>query len=243
MLLARKRIRRYLDKDSEIEIVAECSNGKDAIESIKKLNPQLVFLDVQMPEIDGFNVLESAGSDNPPTFIFVTAHDQFAIKAFEVNAFDYLLKPFSEERLEATLKRVKEQIKKQENQTTEERLLTLLNELKSETQYLNRLTIKDKGKIIFAAIEDIEFIEAQGNYLEINTGIKHLIRMRLHQLEAKLNPQKFVRVHRSIIVNIDRIKEMQPLFNGDQTIIMQSGRKLIMSRNHRDKLKFLLGNF
>lgn len=243
MLLARKRMRRYLSKDSEIEIVAECSNGLEAIEAIKNLTPQLVFLDVQMPETDGFNVLDSVEKDNPPTFIFVTAHDQFAIKAFEVNAFDYLLKPFSEERLENTLKRAKEQIKKHENLTTEERLLTLLSELKSGTSYINRLTIKDRGKIIFVAVDEIESIEAQGNYLEVDTGVTHLIRMRLHQLEAKLNPNKFVRVHRSTIVNIDRIKEMHPLFNGDQMIIMQSGKKLTMTRNYRDKLKTLLGNF
>ena len=236
-------MRRYLSKDSEIEIVAECSNGLEAIEAIKNLTPQLVFLDVQMPETDGFNVLDSVEKDNSPTFIFVTAHDQFAIKAFEVNAFDYLLKPFSEERLENTLKRAKEQIKKHENLTTEERLLTLLSELKSGTSYINRLTIKDRGKIIFVAVDEIESIEAQGNYLEVDTGVTHLIRMRLHQLEAKLNPNKFVRVHRSTIVNIDRIKEMHPLFNGDQMIIMQSGKKLTMTRNYRDKLKTLLGNF
>lgn len=236
-------MRRYLNKDSEIEIIAECSNGQEAIEAIKRLSPQLVFLDVQMPETNGFNVLETIGSDNPPTFIFVTAYDQFAIKAFEFNAFDYLLKPFSKERLETTLKRAKEQIKKQENLTTEDRLLTLLSEFKNRTNYINRLTIKDRGKIIFVGVDEIEAIEAQGNYLEIDTGTTHLIRMRLHQLEAKLNPNKFIRIHRSTIVNIDRIKEMHPLFNGDQIIIMQSGKKHTMSRNYRDKLKSLLGNF
>lgn len=243
MLLARKRMRRYLSKDSDIEIVAECSNGQEAIEAIKEYNPQLVFLDVQMPETDGFDVLAAVDAQHPPTFIFVTAHDQFAIKAFEVNAFDYLLKPFSVERLETTLKRAKAQIKKQENLTTENRLLMLLSELKSGTQYLNRLTIKDRGKIIFVSIDEVEVIEAQGNYLEVDTGVTHLIRMRLHQLESKLDPEKFIRIHRSTIVNIDRIKEMHPLFNGDQTILMQSGKKLTMTRNYRDKLKSLLGNF
>lgn len=243
MLLARKRMRRYLSNDSEIEIVGECSNGKEAVESIKTLNPQLVFLDVQMPEIDGFNVLESVDWLNPPTFILVTAYDQFALKAFEVNAFDYLLKPFSEDRLKATLIRAKEQIQKQQDQNSESQLLNLLDKLKSINQYISRLTIKDKGKIIFVSVDEIEFIEAEGNYLEINTGIAHLIRMRLHHLEAKLNPNKFIRIHRSTIVNIDCIKEMQPLFNGDQTIIMKSGKKLTMSRNYREKLKSLLGNF
>ncbi|NJM53185.1 MAG: response regulator [Blastocatellia bacterium] len=178
-------MRRYLSKDSEIEIVAECSNGLEAIEAIKNLTPQLVFLDVQMPETDGFNVLDSVEKDNSPTFIFVTAHDQFAIKAFEVNAFDYLLKPFSEERLENTLKRAKEQIKKHENLTTEERLLTLLSELKSGTNYINRLTIKDRGKIVFVAVEEIESVEAQGNYLEVDTGVTHLIRMRLSSIGSQ----------------------------------------------------------
>lgn len=244
MLLARKRIRRYLSKDSDIEIIAECSNGQEAIEAIQELKPHLVFLDVQMPEKDGFKVLESVDTEHSATFIFVTAYDQFAIKAFEVNAFDYLLKPFSEERLETTLKRAKQQIQKQEELPTEERILTLLAELKGENQYLSRLTVKERGKIIFVPIDELDYIEAQGNYLELDRGnCSHLIRMRLHQLEAKLDPNKFVRIHRSTIVNIDRIKEMHPLFNGDQTIIMQSGKKLTMTRNYRDKLKSLLGNF
>lgn len=244
MVLARKRIRRYLDKDSDIEIVAECANGKEALEAIHQLQPQLVFLDVQMPEKDGFNVLESIDPLNAPTFIFVTAYDQFAIKAFEVNAFDYLLKPFSEERIVNTLLRAKKKIHSQKTLPTEERLLNLLYELKETNQYLSRLTVKERGKIIFVPVEELDFIEAQGNYLAIDRGeVSHLIRMRLHQLESKLDPEKFVRIHRSTIINIDRIKEMQPLFNGDQTVIMKSGKKLTMTRNYRDRLKFLLGNF
>jgi two-component system, LytTR family, response regulator len=243
MLLARKRIRRYLSKDSEIEIVGECENGIQAVEAFQKFKPQLVFLDVQMPENDGFDVLEAISKDDPPTIIFVTAHDQFAIRAFEVNAFDYLLKPFSVERLESTLKRAKEQIKKQDAETAEDRLMTLLSELKGERKYLKRLTVKDRGKIIFVGVDEIDFIEAQGNYLELDLGdTKHMIRMRLHQIEAKLNPREFVRIHRSTIVNIDRIKEMHPLFNGDQAIVMKSGKKLTMTRNYRDRLKALLGD-
>lgn len=242
MLLARKRIRRYLSKDSEIEIVGECNNGQEAIEAVEKLKPQLVFLDVQMPESDGFEFVEAIGKENLPTIIFVTAHDKFALRAFEVNAFDYLLKPFSAERLEATLKRAKEQIFKKDVVPTE-KLLTLISELKIEDQYLKRITVKERGKIIFVAIDEIDFIEAQGNYLQLGTNeTSHLIRMPLHQLEAKLNPQQFVRIHRSTIVNIDRIREMHPLFNGDQTVIMKSGKKLTMTRNYRDKLKILLGN-
>ena len=243
MQLARKRIRRYLSKDPEIEIIGECDNGQQAIEVFTNLKPQLVFLDVQMPETDGFQFIEAIDANDLPTIIFVTAFDQFAIQAFEVNAFDYLLKPFSLERLETTLNRAKATILKQDNALMDERLLTLLNELKGGEKYLRRITVKDGGKITFVETDELEFIEAQGNYLELNIGKRsHLIRMRLHQLEAKLDGQKFVRIHRSTIVNIDRIKEMQPLFNGDQSVIMKSGKKLKMTRNHRDNLMNILEN-
>ena len=246
MALARRRIRRYLKKDSEIEIIGECTNGQEAITAIKELNPDLVFLDVQMPETDGFNVLNSIseGNQSMPTVIFVTAYDQFAIRAFEVNAFDYLLKPFSVERLEKTLERAKEQIRKQDNLTSDEKLLSLLTELKEETKYLRRVAVKEKGKIIFVPTDEIDFIEAQGNYLQLDMGNhSHLIRMRLHLLEQKLDATKFVRIHRSTIINIDRVKEMHPLFNGDQTVIMKSEKRLTMTRNYREKLKSLMEDY
>lgn len=244
MALARRRIRRYLNEDSELEIIGECINGSEAIKAINTLKPDLIFLDVQMPGKDGFGVLESIEPENLPTIIFVTAHDKFALRAFEFNAFDFLLKPFSVERLEKTIERAKEKIKKKEVSPIGERLLALLSELKEESNYLKRITVKEKGKIIFVTTEEIKFIEAQGNYLELNMGKhSHLIRMRLHHLENKLDPQKFVRIHRSTIINIDRVKEMHPLFNGDQTVIMQNGKKLTMSRNYREKLKSILEDF
>lgn len=245
--MARRRIKRYLIEDPELEIIGECSNGSEAVEAINSLKPDLIFIDVQMPEKDGFGVLEALKPENVPTIIFVTAHDKFAIRAFEYNAFDFLLKPFSVERLKKTVERAKEEIKRKENAPTGERLLTLLSELKEENNYLKRITVKEKGKIIFVSTENIESIEAQGNYLELNElnvgQNSHLIRMRLHHLENKLDRQKFVRIHRSTIINIDRVKEMQPLFNGDQTVIMQSGKKLTMSRNYREKLKLILEDF
>jgi two-component system, LytTR family, response regulator len=244
--LARRRIRRYLKKDSEIEIIGECTNGQEAISAITELQPDLVFLDVQMPEKDGFNVLNSINESrqNLPTIIFVTAYDQFAIRAFEVNAFDYLLKPFSMERLEKTLARAKKQIYKQDILTADERLLDLLTGLKEETKFLKRIAVKEKGKIIFVPTDEIDFIEAQGNYLQLDMGkYSHLIRMRLHLLEQKLDASKFVRIHRSTIINIDRVKEMQPLFNGDQTVIMKSEKRLTMSRTYREKLKSLMEDF
>lgn len=243
-MLARRRLRRYLSKDSELEIIGECANGSEAVSVIDTLKPDLIFLDVQMPGEDGFGVLELIKPENMPTVIFVTAHEKFALRAFEFNAFDFLLKPFNVERLEKTVERAKEQIRRKEKTPTDERLLTLLSEMREENNYLKRITVKEKGKIIFVAVDEIEFIEAQGNYLELSVGKQsHLIRMRLHHLENKLDKQKFIRIHRSTIINIDRVKEMQPLFNGDQTVTMQNGKKLTMSRNYREKLKSVLEDF
>lgn len=242
--MARRRIKRYLDEDSEIEIIGECVNGEEAVNAINTLKPDLLFIDVQMPGKDGFGVLEAIDPAHIPTIIFVTAHDKFALQAFEVNAFDYLLKPFSEERVRQTVERAKEEVKRKLDVPAQDKLLSLLSEIKESGNYLKRITVKEKGKIIFVLTDEIEFIEAQGNYLSVNLGRKsHLIRMRLHHLESKLDRQKFVRIHRSTIVNIDFVKEMQPLFNGDQCVVMRSDKKLTMSRNYRENLKSILEDF
>ncbi len=245
MLLARKRIRRVLSQDAEIEIVGECSDGKQAVEAVAELKPDLMFLDVQMPETDGFQAIAEIGVENAPVVIFVTAFDEFALRAFEFHALDYLLKPFDVERLKKTVARAKEQIRKRENDNnTDERLLALLKTIKNEPKYLKRLSVKSRGRTIFLAIDEIDFIEAEGNYLSLQIGKDaHLIRSSLHQFESKLDPEKFVRIHRSTIVNIDSIKEMHPLFNGDQLVIMKNGKELTLSRNYRERLKELLESF
>lgn len=244
MPLARKRLRRVLRKDPEIEIIGECADGREAVEAVAELAPDLMFLDVQMPETDGFEAMAEIGVENAPIVIFVTAFDQFALRAFEVHALDYLLKPFDTERLTKAVERAKEQIRKPDANDASERLVALLKELKNEPKYIKHLTVKSRGRTIIIAVDDIDCIEAEGNYLSLQVGKQmHLIRSPMHQFEEKLDPEKFVRIHRSSIINLDRVKEMHPLFNGDQLVIMKDGKELVLSRNYREKLMDLLENF
>ena len=247
MLLARRRLRRVLGKDPEIEIIGECADGRQAVEAVREMQPDLLFLDVQMPEIDGFQALAEIGVENAPVTIFVTAFDHFALRAFEVHALDYLLKPFDAARLEKTVERAKELIRKRETETatlTDERLVALLKDVRSEPKYLRRLTVKSRGRTVIVATDDIDYIEAEGNYLSLQTGAEaHLIRSPMHHFETRLDPEKFARIHRSTIINIDRVKEMHPLFNGDQLVIMKNGKELVLSRNYRDRLKEILESF
>jgi two-component system LytT family response regulator len=241
MLLARKRVRRYLSADPEIEIVGECADGHEAIAAIKSLAPDLLILDVQMPELDGFGVLEAIGPAACPAVIFVTAYDQFALRAFDVHALDYLLKPFDRERVRKAIERAKLQLRQRESGALDERLHALLKDLKTEPPYLKRLAVKTTGRTIFLLTGEIDWIESAGNYLKLHAGREsHLVRERMSQLESKLDPSKFVRIHRSTLVNIDRIKEMQPLFNGDQLVTLRDGKQLTMSRTYRDRLLHLL---
>jgi two-component system LytT family response regulator len=235
--LARERINMLLD-DIEIEVVAECENGREAIEAIRDLKPDLVFLDVQMPKINGFEVIETIGAEKMPTVIFVTAYDEFALRAFEVNAIDYLLKPFDEERLAKAVARAKREIKKQEPPDgIEEKLRNLLKEVKTEPQYLRRIPVKTSRGTTLVLTEEIDWVASSGHYLELHAGREtHLIREKLSQLETKLDPKDFMRIHRSTIVNLDRIKSFHPLFNGDQIIILKDGRELNLSRTYYDKL-------
>jgi two-component system LytT family response regulator len=239
MTLARKRVRRYLNPDAEIEIVGECANGHDALTTIPELKPDLIFLDVQMPGMSGFEVLQNLSGEDVPGVIFVTAYDEFALQAFEVNALDYLLKPFIRDRFYKALTRAKAQIKQQKSAVSsgDPHLHNFLKQLKSESNHLKRLVVKSNGRVIFLLTDEIDSIEAAGNYLSVRIGKEsHLIRETLSQIEQKLDPGKFVRINRSVIINLDRIKEMHPLFSGDQEIILRSEKRFTMSRNYRDKL-------
>lgn len=241
--LARERVKILLD-DPEIEIIAECENGREAIETIRELQPDLVFLDVQMPKINGFEVIETIGAEKMPTVIFVTAYDEFALRAFEVNAIDYLLKPFDEERLFKAVARAKREIKKQEpSNGIEKKLRDLLKEVKTEPQYLRRIAVKTSRGTTLVLTEEIDWIGSAGHYLELHAGREtHLIREKLSQLETRLDPKDFMRIHRSTIVNLDRIKSFHPLFNGDQLIILKDGQQLSLSRTYYDKLMTRLTN-
>ncbi len=235
--LARERVRRMLQDEKDIAIVGECVGGLEAVETIERIAPDLVFLDIQMPQMNGFEVLQSIEPPNVPVIIFVTAFDQYALKAFEFHALDYLLKPFSKDRLRSALNRVREQIQITQPNTVDERLTALLNDLKTENKYLERLLLKSSGRIYFVKTDEVDWIESAGNYAKLHVGREtHLLRETMSGLEESLNPENFLRIHRSCIVNIDRVKELHPLFSGDYMVIMQDKRELTLSRNYRDRL-------
>jgi two-component system LytT family response regulator len=239
--LARERIREMLEADPQIEAVGDCANGKEAIEAIAKLKPDLIFLDVEMPGIDGFEVLESLDPASMPVVIFVTAYDQYAVRAFEIYALDYLLKPFDRERFEKSVTRAKEQLLRTSD-TMSERILSALEQIKTRPVHLERLVIKMNGHVFFIKAEEIDWLEAEGNYVRLHAGKEsYLLRDTITALEAQLDPKQFLRVHRSAIVNVDRIQELQPWFHGEYRIIMGEGVQLTLSRSYREKLHELLG--
>lgn len=240
--LAREMIREMLDGDSEALIIGECVNGEEAVVAIEKHAPDLLFLDVQMPEASGFEVLETLKKGRTPHVIFVTAYDQYAVRAFEVRALDYILKPFDRERFEAAWQRAKEHILKEKDGRLDERILTLLEELRAGSKYLERLVIKASGRVFFLEAGEIDWIEAEGNYVAVHSGKKsHLLRETISSMEAQLDPKKFRRIHRSAIVQISKIKELQPWFHGEYRIILHSGDELMLSRNYRENLQEALG--
>ena len=236
-------IREMLESDSEAEIVAECANGREAVEAIKSSAPDVVFLDIQMPEIGGFEVLESLDPNVQPYVIFVTAYDQYAVRAFEVHALDYLLKPFDRERFDGAWQRAKSQIRLDRTSRRDQDIIALLEELKAGPRYLERLVIKNGGRVFFLHVQDVHCIEAEGNYVRVYDNQKgYLLRETISSLEEQLDPKQFLRIHRSAIVKIDRIKEMQPWFHGEYRIIMENGKQLALSRNYRSNLQEAVGN-
>lgn len=240
--LARERIRTLLKTEREIHVVGECGDGKRAVKAIRRRRPDLVFLDVQMPEMDGFAVLEALQPEEMPVVIFTTAYDKYALRAFEVHALDYLLKPFDRERFQTALARACEQIERRKNGTLNRRLLSLLAGRAAGQKPVERLVIKSGGRITFLRADEVEWIEAAGNYLRLHAGREeHLLRETMGGMEARLDSEKFVRIHRSTIVNLDRVKEMQPSFHGDYVVLLHDGKRLTLSRGYRDRLQSILG--
>ncbi len=243
-VLARDRIRKILRTDSELEVVAECANGAEAVQAVLEHQPDLIFLDVQMPEMDGFQVLQELPSERIPLVIFVTAFDQYALRAFEVYALDYILKPFDAERFRKALLHAKSQIRNLRGSAINEGLLHLLAELreKPRTKYADRLIIKSGGRVSFLKTVEIDWIESEGNYVRLHVGKEtHLLRETLNQMEERLDPDRFLRIHRSAIVCLDRIKELQPWFHGEYRILLHDGTELLLSRKYRENLKEVLG--
>jgi two-component system, LytTR family, response regulator len=241
--IACRKLQRMLKEDQEIEIVGICHNGADAVEALENLAPELIFLDIQMPEMDGFQVLKNAKSDQLPQVIFVTAYDSYAIQAFEVHALDYLLKPYDRKRLQRAVERAKRQIQQQQRSNSNtNQLRTLLAELASPQRFRERLIVKDRGVVTFVKAEEIDWIEAQGKYEVVHAGNQtHLIREGMAKLEAELNPRKFVRIHKSTIVNLDRIEKLEPLFHADFRVFLKNGTSLTISRRYRQKMEAALG--
>ncbi len=240
--LARERLKLLLAREDWVELVAECPNGSDAIASIEKLQPDLVFLDVQMPGANGFEVIEAIGPERMPIVVFVTAFDQYALRAFDVHALDYLLKPFDRERFDQALGRARQQLDRRSNGDLERRLLQLVEDLKPAAQRLERFVIKSGGRVFFVRAEEIDWIEAAGNYVKLHVGDDaHLFRETMNALEAQLDAQTFFRIHRCHIVNIERIKELQPWFNGEYVVFLKNGTRLTLSRGYREKLQERIG--
>ncbi|HKQ05942.1 MAG TPA: LytTR family DNA-binding domain-containing protein [Blastocatellia bacterium] len=240
--LARRRIRRMLARHADVEVIGECANGSEAVAAIREQQPALVFLDVQMPEADGFAVLERIAANEAPLIIFVTAYDQYAVRAFEVHALDYLLKPFDRRRFDNALQRAKSRLTSDRSDVTE-RTLALLEALRAQQSHLERMVIKAGGRAFFLKTEEIDWIEAEGKYVRLHVGREsHLVREAISQIEAQLDPKRFMRIHRSTIVNLDRVRELQPWFHNDYRVILRDGTELMLSRSCRKRLGELLGN-
>jgi len=239
---ARQRLMDILQKDPAIATVLEANNGQLAVEIIEREGPDLVFLDVQMPELDGLEVIEAVGADAMPLTIFVTAYDQHAIRAFEANALDYLLKPYSDERLEAALCRAKA---RHDDHTIREfgrRMLRMISARRPSGSYLDRLVVKSAGTTRFIRVVEIDWIEGAGVYVNLHVARKELLyRAALNELAENLDPMRFVRVHRSAIVNIDSILELQPISHGEFDLVLKDGHRCRVSRTYRTLLEERLG--
>jgi two-component system LytT family response regulator len=242
--IARAGLRTLLAAHPDFEIAGECSNGREAIKAIRERVIDLVFLDVQMPGLDGFDVIAEIGAGELPAVVFVTAYDQYAIQAFEVDATDYLLKPFDQERFEKTIERVRKHFRDDETHALGERLSALLKRLdKAEAaSRSNRLVAKSAGRIQFVNVDELDWIEAAGNYVRLHVGgAQHLLRETMDSMAMRLPAEKFFRIRRAVIVNADRIREMQPLFKGAYLIVLEDGTELTSSRRYRTHLDALLG--
>ncbi|MCA1660271.1 MAG: LytTR family DNA-binding domain-containing protein [Verrucomicrobiaceae bacterium] len=240
--LARERLRGLLEADPEIEVIAECADGHEAVKQIREQRPDLIFLDVQLPELDGFGVLAALGGGPLPGVVFVTAYDKFALKAFEVHALDYLLKPFDRTRFQAALTRAREQLARRHSPEIGAGLQELLAQLRSETKAANRVPIKSAGRTTLMKPEEIDWIEAADNYVNVHTRAgHHLVRETMGSIEGRLPPEQFVRISRSCLVNINRVQDLQPGPSGTYRVTLRDGTRLSASRTHRANLARLLG--
>jgi two-component system LytT family response regulator len=241
--LAREGLRLLLADDPDVGAIHEAKNGIEAVAAIRDRRPDLVFLDVQMPEMDGFALVAEIGAEAMPPVVFVTAHDQYAIQAFEVNAIDYLLKPVTGERFRKTLGRVKARLDAKPGEDAGRQILSLLETIASPRRYWKRLAVRRQGKTVFVDIADVDWIEADENYVQVHAGANaHLLHVTMNALEKALDPDVFLRIHRSVIVNVTRIRELQPAMHGEYVITLAGGVRLQSGRMYNEKLKALAAN-
>jgi len=239
---ARQRLADLLHKDAQIDSILEAGDGISAVELIQSQRPELVFLDVQMPELDGLGVIDAVGAGQMPLTIFVTAYDQHAIRAFETNALDYLLKPFSDERFEAALSRAKLRLRERSTSEFGQRMMKMLSSAPQAQLPWDRLVIKSGGSTRFIRVAEIDWIEAAGVYVNLHVADQHLLyRASLHELAERLDPRRFVRVHRSAIVNIESIVQLEPISHGEFDVVLKNGARTRVSRSYRTQLENRLG--
>ena len=241
--LARERVRMMLGTHDDVVVIGEFGDGQQAIDAIRQDRPDIVFLDVQMPGVDGFGVLRALEGEALPYVVFVTAYDQYALRAFEVHALDYVLKPFNGERFAQALERARAAIAKRGEMepVDTDRLRSLVASLTAEQREKQRIVVKSSGRVFFVKVDDIDWIEAEGNYVRLHMGPQsHLLRETMKGMESVLDASQFIRIHRSTIVNADRIRELQPLFHGEYAVILRDGTRLMASRGPDNRLKKLL---
>jgi two-component system LytT family response regulator len=239
--LAREGLRALLAGDPQVSTVLEAKNGREAVTAILERRPDLVFLDVQMPEMDGFAVAQEVGAERMPAIVFVTAHDQYALRAFEISAIDYLLKPVTAERFRQALERVKARL--HSGDETTRRMVLLLETIASPSRYLKRLAVRSGAKTSFVDVEEVDWMEAAENYVELHAGAaRHLVQVTMNTLEASLDPQLFLRIHRSAIVNIRQIRELHPVSHGEYVVVLRNDVRLRSSRSYHERVKGLASN-
>jgi two-component system LytT family response regulator len=263
--IARRRISRLLKLEEDVEVVDEVGSGNDAVTAIRETRPDLVFLDVQMPDMDGFAVVSALTTEALPAIIFITAYNEYAVRAFDVNAIDYILKPFDSERFRSAFQRARSHLEQKSSAEAGRRIKALLEEVLGEeraqalaagqgnghgahpaspggtahrVRHLDRLMVKHDGRVYFVKVSEVDWFEAAGNYVRVHVGrVSHLIRETMHGIESQLEPNQFARIHRAVIVNLDRIRELQPWFAGDYIVILRDGRQLKLSRTYREALQ------
>jgi two-component system LytT family response regulator len=241
--VARRRISRLLSSETNIEVIGECSTGLQALSVIEKESPELLFLDVEMPEMNGFDLLAQLNQNTLPAVIFTTAFDKYAVRAFENHAMDYVLKPIDSTRFHDAIEHARSHLKLRARTGVDNALLKMIAEIQKDRVRIERIVVKQPGRAFFVKVATIDWFEAADNYVRIHVGPEtHLVRESMNAIEARLDPDRFVRIHRSTVVNIDRIKEIQSFFQGSHVVVLATGQKLKLSRNYRDKLEVILNH-